>query len=202
MNDKSKTIRNVLKTIAAAAATVNAKLVDLSREPNGVRIVDKLNPKVEIEARAYIQFDTVPAVTFDSDRNPITNISKANLAKHILKRLAKRGQDLQDMALEDDKDAASSAAEDSMAKTLTATFRAFKPGTSDIDSPMWRNDRGWFKLAYIHVTGTVNSFVMEYNIEFDFVVNPSTADIHIKGEFDAKTSDEIIRTIRGILALN
>jgi len=129
----------------------------------------------------------------------------ANLKKHLIKRLAKRRADLSAQALDDAKDNAGAAAEESMAKTITkllpASMKHIDPAKDDNAlSHTWRSERGEFRLVYVHVTGTVNSFQFEYNVEYKFAAG-LTRDIKLEGEFDVQNSRDMETMLRGILSL-
>jgi hypothetical protein len=206
MNDKSKLLETFRTNLRAAAKPIGVRVAPMPREGAGAfRVTAMDDDNLDLNLYFTVRWDDAGLVRFDDESFQLKNLAVANLRKHILKRLAVKRANRAEAALEDAKDTAGHRAEESMARFITTELHGFKHNTrddSDLDYHVWRNDRGFFKLAYVHVTGTVNAFEFEYNIEFDFAVNPRTGDLKIKGEFDAKTSAEILRTMSAILSMN
>ena len=209
MNDNSKTqnFRNFKTSLHAAARDLALKVVPTPRDgPTSFRLEagDSENVYVELTFVQHYDGDT-PKLAFGNESTSLSNLSVANLKKHLIKRLAKRRADLSAQALDDAKDNAGAAAEESMAKTITkllpASMKHIDPAKDDNAlSHTWRSERGEFRLVYVHVTGTVNSFQFEYNVEYKFAAG-LTRDIKLEGEFDVTNSRDMQTMLSGILSL-
>ncbi len=203
MNEISKleSYRTFKTNLLAVVAQIGAVATRKPREGAGVWFItamDNAAIKVEITYTDY-EYNNGPALYIGGGmrQKKLTNLTAPNLKKHLLKHLTAARADFNANMLEDAKDDYSATAEKRMAEfidTLLPDHTGFKRGTSDIDNPIWRSERGWFKLAYVHITGTVGSFRASYNIEYDLKTGPGR-EIHVRGEFDAVTSAQVARTI-------
>lgn len=209
MNEISKleSYRTFKTNLLAVAAQIGAVATRKPREGDGVwRVAAMDNAAVEVEITyTNYPYNNGPALYIGSSmrQKKLTNLTPANLKKHLIKHLSAKRKDLAEWALDEAKDDYSAKAEKRMVEFLNTELEpaGFKPGTTDIDSPEWRSERGWFKLAYIHVTGTVGSFTATYNIEYDLKTGPGR-EIHVRGEFDAVTSAQVARTIAALRAID
>jgi len=209
MNETSKlaAYRTFKTNLMAVAAQIGAKAVRKPREGEGVFRVEALddeNVNIEITYTNY-ESNGGPALYIGPSlrQRKLTNLTPANLKKHLIAHLSASRKMRAEIALDEAKDDYSAKAEKRMVEFLNTELEpaGFKPGTTDIDTPVWRSERGWFKLAYIHVTGTVGSFRAEYNVEYDLKTGPGR-EIHVRGEFDAVTSAQIARTIAALRAID
>lgn len=209
MNEQSKLeqYRTFKTNLLAVAAQIGATATRKPREGEGVwRVTAMDNAAVDVEITyTHYEYNGGPALYVGpgSKQKKLTNLTAANLKKHLIKHLSAKRKDLAEWALDEAKDDYSAKAEKRMVEFLNTELEpaGFKPGTTDIDSPIWRSERGWFKLAYIHVTGTVGSFTATYNIEYDLKTGPGR-EIHVRGEFDAVTSAQVARTIAALRAID
>ncbi len=136
-----------------------------------------------------------------SKQPPLKNLSHANLKTHLLGRLNARRAYLAEMELDEAKDTAGAEAEVAMAKVITSLLcPGMKHRIGDLGNE-WFNERGSFKLADVSVKGTPGNFTFSYNIEYDFKAG-ATREIHIRGEFDAVTSNQIQSAMRNILCID
>ena len=208
VSDKIKNVRlfkaNLMAAVADLGATAKYRPKD---SPGSWRITAGDNEDVYVDL-IYTDYDYhgKPMLYFTSNsRVMVSNLTSANLKKHLIKHIAKRRADLSAQALDDAKDAASAKAEESMAKTMTEilprSMTHIDPAKSDSEiSHIWKNERGQVRLAYVHVTGTVNSFEFEYNVEYNFRAG-LTRDIKLEGEFEVTNSRDMETMLRGILQL-
>lgn len=208
MNEsKTQNFRNFKTSLHAAARALALKVVATPRNgPTSFRVTAMDNEAIDIELTFVQHYDgDQPKLAFDNESTSLSNLSLANIKKHLIKRIAKRRADLSAQALEDAKDNAGSAAEDAMAKHITkflpGTMKYIDPAKDDnAISHTWRSERGEFRLAYVHVTGTVNSFSFEYNVEYKFRAG-LTRDIKLEGEFDVTGTRDMETMLAGILQL-
>lgn len=208
VSDKIKNLRlfksNLFAAVAALGATAKYRPKD---SPGSWRITAGDNENVYVDL-IYTDYDYhgYPTLYFTSNsRVMVSNLTSANLKKHLIKHLAKRRADLSAQALDDAKDDAGSKAEEAMAKSITAflpkSMKHIDPAHDDNEiSHIWRSERGQFRLAYIHVTGTVNSFEFEYNVEYKFAAG-LTRDIKLEGEFEVTNTRDMETMLSGILQL-
>lgn len=207
VSDKIKNVRlfksNLLAAVAALGATAKYRPKD---SPGSWRITagDSENVYVDLIYTDY-DYHGKPMLYFASNsRVMVSNLTSANLKKHLIKHIAKRRADLAANALDDAKQDAGNAAEEAMAKHMTAflpkSMKHIDPAHDNNEiSHIWRSERGQFRLAYIHVTGTVNSFAFEYNVEYKFAAG-LTRDIKLEGEFEVTNSRDMETMLRAILS--
>ena len=207
MNETSKAeiYRNFKTTLLAVAAQIGAVATRKPSEGAGVWHITAMDDKaikVEITYTHYDYNGDAPALYVGPGmrQKKLTNLTAPNLKKHLIKHLSAARSERAEIALQDAQDDYSATAEKRMAEfidTLLPDYTGFKRGTSDIDNPVWESERGWFKLAHVHVIGTVGKFETTYNIEYDLHTGPGR-EIHVRGEFDAVTSAQVARTIDAI----
>src|SRR5512143_133540 len=208
MNEsKTQNFRNFKTSLHAAARVLALKVVATPRNgPTSFRVTAMDNEAVDIELTFVQHYDgDQPKLHFGNESTSLTNLSLANIKSHLVKRIAKRRADLAAQALEDAKDNAGADAEEAMAKSITkflpGTMKHIDPAKDDnAISHTWRSERGEFRLVYVHVTGTVNSFEFEYNVEYKFRAR-LTRDIKLEGEFDVTGTRDMETMLAGILQL-
>lgn len=85
----------------------------------------------------------------------------------------------------------------SIADLLTTELvsSGFKLVKTNSSTPEWRSERGWFKLTYTRI----NLTSLSYNIQYDLKPNH---ELRVRGEFDAVTSAQVIRTLCALLTIN
>jgi hypothetical protein len=190
------------RNLEAAAKTLNARVVPWPKMGEGhFRVALVGSPAISLNLMFNLWSDRDPYIQFGTESKRITNLSRANLVKHLNKRFAARKENEKAMALENAIDNASALAEKVLAGKITRFLGSFLRTTSDMDTPLWKCERGWFKLAYIDVAGSdPANFELTYNVEFDFKTG-TTRDLHIKGEIDAKTTTELFRAMQAVLYL-
>lgn len=198
--------RKFKHSLLTAVADIGAKATPQPRVGKGAFSIEMLDDsKVELSLTYTGFYTSSPTVQFDGDTASVTNLSAENLKKHLLKRVAARKAHLAERELDDARDKAGQKAEDAMAKTLMTEFQAefqvlsdFKHRVDDMDNHIWEGDHSVFKLAYVNVTGTPGNFEFEYNFEFDLRVCAGR-EVHLQGEFDAKTPMQIVLTIHRLI---
>lgn len=195
--------RNFRNNLEAIASRLNAKAIRKPKEGSGVwHIVANDNKEVYIELTythyAHQSTPTVYVGAWNQQRK-LSNLTIDNLKKHIAKHLEAKRVQAAEIAIEDAKQDAMAAAEDAMAKKIE--IHGFEHKQDEMDTHRWESERGWFKLTFVHVTGTPGSFEYEYNFEYDLRTGPGR-EIHLKGEFDAVTSAQINRTIDALRAID
>lgn len=206
-NSKLQNFRNFKTSLHAAARVLALKVAATPRNgPTSFRVTAMDNEAIDIELTFVQHYDgDTPKLAFGNESTSLSNLSLANIKKHLIKRLAKRRADLSAQVLDDAKDAAGSKAEEAMAKHMTAflpkSMKHIDPAKDDnAISHTWRSERGEFRLVYVHVLGTVNSFSFEYNVEYKFAAG-LTRDIKLEGEFDVTNSRDMETMLSGILQL-
>ena len=130
----------------------------------------------------------------------ISNLSAANLKKHLTARLDDARKLVAEIAEEKQKDAATFAAEDAMATALTVelAFDGFTKLKND-DYHIWRSSSlGEIKLAYVGAAKNPKGrYDITYNVEYDFIVS----GVMVKGELTAPDLAGIRRTLKALYSL-
>lgn len=209
MNETSKTqqYRNFRTTLKAVAASLNAIAVHTSHMNDGeFQITDKSDAKLELTViyrnseRLGGERLTVYSTTVDKTAD-LTNLSPANLKRHIAKRLANVRKYFLELDADEALHNAEHDARDVMAKKLGAVLLGdgFKVLPNPDDDIIWRSSSlGTVKFGY--ATGTLNTergYDFTYNVKYDFTISGTA----IKGELDALTLEGITKPLRALYTL-
>ena len=209
MNEtKLSQYRDFRAALKAVAASLGATAIHTPRMDEGVfRITLNADTNVTLEVTYSNYRDHVgPRLYVDRlgfrGQTMISNLTAANLTKHIKQALLAVQKNLTEIAEDERKDTVTFTAEEQMAKTLTVQlkFDGFHKVTDDdADEHVWRSGSlGKIKLAY---TGAVKNdegtYDIAYDVEYDFTVSGVT----VKGELTASSLAGILRTLKALYSL-
>lgn len=204
----AKSYRVFVENLKAATAAAQVIATPKPREPLGVwRLVDKHNPKVESELTyTDYDYDGGPRVYLGpgTKQTKIKKLTVDNLTAHLLKLMSKRHAEVSENALAALKDSAEHKAEAKMVKQLTEHYfidHTWELGVDDIDSPIWRRGKDWFKMAYVEASGAPDSFTFTYTIEYSLNEDRADSGTPMKGEFVARNFKQIVRVAATLISI-
>jgi len=207
MNEtKLSLYRDFRATLKAVAASLNATAIHTPRMDEGVfRITLNADTNVTLEVTYSNYRDHVgPRLYVDKlgfrGQTMLSNLTAANLTKHIKQALLAVQKNLTEIAEDTRKDTVTFAAEEQMAGTLTVQLKldGFHALKNDDDYHIWRSGSlGTIKLAFVDAVKTEGQFEFTYNVEYDFTVS----GVVVKGELDAPSLSGILRTLKALYSL-
>lgn len=206
MNEtKLSAYRDFRATLKAVAASLNATAIHTARMDEGVfRIAHYADTHVALEV-TYTNYEYHGAPRLYIDRpgraqTMLTNLTAANLTKHLKAHLLAKQKYLAEIAEYDQRDKANYNAKEQMAGTLTVQLKldGFHAVKNDDDYYIWRSGSlGTIKLAYVDAVKTEGRFEFNYNVEYNFTVS----GVVVKGELDAPSLAGILRTLKALYSL-
>jgi len=208
MNEtKSVQYRQFRATLKAVAASLGATAIHTPRMDEGVfRITLKADTNIALEVTYTNYTDHIgPRLYVDKlgfrGQTMLSNLTAANLTKHIKQALLAVQKNLTEIAEDTRKDTVTFAAEEQMAGTLTVQLKldGFHALKNDDDYHIWRSGSlGTIKLAFVDaLKNDEGAYEIRYNVEYDFTVS----GVVVKGELDATTLSGILRTLKALYTL-
>lgn len=208
MNATSKLtqFREFRANLNAVVTALGATAVHTARMDDGVfNVFLKANPNVNFDI-TYTNYHYHGAPRLYIDRvgrgqAMLKNLTVANLTKHLGARIDDAKRYVDEMAEDDRIDKLTYKAEKQMAQTLDTQlaldhYGNFTASTNHADYRVWKNAKGWIKLAYVSGKRVDGVDTITYNFDYEFSHGSLT---QFKGEFDAT---ELAGVLRAVHALN
>lgn len=205
MNEtKLSAYRNFRATLKAVAASLNATAIHTARMDEGVfRIAHYADTHVALEV-TYTNYEYHGAPRLYIDRpgraqTMLTNLTAANLKKHLTKELAYRQFEINRDAISDKEDSAADKAQKEMVKLLTSSLSGFTFTNADV--PTWRGASGLGTIRLFHTKAYLvpKTDQFEFTFRFKYVANVSGA--RLEGELEARDTAPAVQAFKALYSL-